>query len=113
LKAYYVERNRLFVVAKNFPATAIARAPFTSLARYAWHAYFMFRGQGTSGQFRERGVGIALAWFVLKAHLALFAQLRALSSKRRMIQKTAKLSPAEFLVLMREHSISARQVAAL
>ena len=113
LKAYYVERNRLFVVAKNFPATAIVRAPFTSLLRYAWHAYFMLRGQGTSGQFRERGVGIALAWFVLKAHLALLGQIRALGSKRRTIQKTAKLTTPEFLKLIREHSISARQVAAL
>jgi GT2 family glycosyltransferase len=113
LKAYYVERNRLFVVAKNFPASAVARAPFTSLVRYAWHAYFMLRGQGMSGHFRERGVGMALAWFVLKAHFALLAQIRALGSKRRMIQKTAKLTPTEFLVLMKEHSISARQVAAL
>jgi GT2 family glycosyltransferase len=34
LKAYYVERNRLFVLAKNFPARMLAAAPFVSLARY-------------------------------------------------------------------------------
>ena len=33
LKAYYVERNRLFVLAKNFPARMLAAAPFVSLAR--------------------------------------------------------------------------------
>jgi GT2 family glycosyltransferase len=113
LKAYYVERNRLFVVAKNFPASAIARAPFTSIARYAWHAYFMLRGEGRTAEFQERGGGLALVWFVAKAHLALLARMSSLISKRRTIRKSAKLTAPEFLMLLRQHSISARQVAAL
>jgi GT2 family glycosyltransferase len=113
LKAYYVERNRLFVVAKNFPAMAAVRAPFVSIARYAWHTWFLIRGEGTAGRFAQGGSGFALAWFVLKAHLALIASLGALLSKRRAIRRTARLSDSDFMALMRAHSISARQVAAL
>ena len=38
LKAYYVERNRLYTVIKNFPVPLLARAPWAALARYFWHA---------------------------------------------------------------------------
>src|SRR6202042_3030624 len=34
LKAYYVERNRLFVLVKNFPIGMLLAAPWISLARY-------------------------------------------------------------------------------
>ncbi len=44
LKAYYVERNRLFVLAKNFPARMLLAAPFVTLARYLWHALVPARG---------------------------------------------------------------------
>ena len=37
LKAFYVERNRLFVLARNFPARLLWKAPFSTLARYCWH----------------------------------------------------------------------------
>jgi hypothetical protein len=108
-----VERNRLFVVAKNFPASAMIRAPFASLARYLWHAYYMLRGRGSAGQYRRGGAGLMLVWFVLKAHLALFARYRALMAKRRAVQSLARLTAAEFQALLRQHSISPRQVASL
>jgi GT2 family glycosyltransferase len=113
LKAYYVERNRLFVIAKNFPPAALARAPFVSIARYLWHVYFLLRGRGTTGQFHHGGSGFALVWFVVKAHLALFGAMRNLMKKRHAIRSSAKLTASEFEALLRRHSIPARQVAAL
>ena len=113
LKAYYVERNRLFVVVKNFPASALWRVPFTSIARYGWHMYFLLRGQGTTGEFKHAGGGAALVWFVVKAHLVLLGRLGALRAKRRAVQATAKLTASDFSALLQQHSIPARQVAAL
>src|SRR5581483_2151554 len=55
LKAYYVERNRLFVLAKNFPASMLVRAPFVTLARYVWHFILMLRGRGSAARFRQEG----------------------------------------------------------
>jgi GT2 family glycosyltransferase len=114
LKAYYVERNRLFVLAKNFPARTLAAAPFVSLARYWWHSLFLLRGRGAAARFRLEG---ASAWrmpfYVLRAHIALLLHAPVLWRKRREIHRTARVTPAVYRRLLRSHSISARRVAEL
>src|SRR6185295_17757724 len=37
LKAYFVERNRLYTIVKNFPIGMLWAAPFASMLRYLWH----------------------------------------------------------------------------
>jgi GT2 family glycosyltransferase len=113
LKAYYVERNRLAVLVKNFPAALLWRAPFITIARYYWHLRFLLAGQGTAAQFSTGGSGLWLAWFVLRAHLSLLLRLPRLLRLRRDIRRKARLAAAEFSALLQEHSISAREVAAL
>jgi len=113
LKAYYVERNRLFVVAKNFPPAALVRVPFVEVARYLWHMYYLLRRRGTTGEFGHPASALVLAWFVLKSHLSLLAAIRVLIKKRRAIRSTAKITASEFEDLLRRYSIPARQVAAL
>ena len=60
LKAYYVERNRIFVAMKNFPAS------YADGAAAVWHACATWSmsarrlaGTGKSAQFRTEGGGIA------------------------------------------------------
>jgi len=114
LKAYLVERNRLFVIAKNFPAPALLRAPFAALARYAWHLLFLPRGRGAAAQFRrDGGSGWRLPWYVLRSHFALLAHGRRIWKQRREIRRKARLSSADFQRLLQLHSISPREVAAL
>jgi GT2 family glycosyltransferase len=114
LKAYYVERNRLFVMAKNFPASMLACAPLVALARYFWHAWYLAQGRGTAARFRADGHGGArMPWYVLRAHCALAAQAPQLWRERRQIRARARITPAVFRRLLRSHSISARKVAAL
>ncbi|MEN6535943.1 MAG: glycosyltransferase family 2 protein [Bryobacteraceae bacterium] len=114
LKAYYVERNRLFVLAKNFPAPAILRAPWVALARYFWHTLFLLGGRGSAARFREEGNnGLRLVWYVIRAHCALIRNLPALWKKRRAIRRGARIPAAEFLKLLQTHAISAREMAAL
>ena len=114
LKAYYVERNRLFVVAKNFPALMLWIVPFATLARYWWHVRSIALGRGTAAQFGREGNGrVRLAAIVLRAHWALARHARSLWRKRREIRRRAKLSPVEFARLLRAHSIGVRRVAEL
>jgi GT2 family glycosyltransferase len=114
LKAYLVERNRLFVVAKNFPAGMAAAAPFVSLARYCWHLLYLLAGRGSAARFRAEGnAGPRMAWYVLRAHLALLRNAGRLRSQRRAIRATARVTPAVFRHLLRGHSISARRIASL
>jgi GT2 family glycosyltransferase len=114
LKAYYVERNRLFVLAKNFPVRMLAAAPFVSLARYWWHVRFMLRGRGAAARFRLEGASVwRMPIYVLRAHGALLRNAPALWRKRREIRRTARLTPHIYRRLLRAHSISARRVAEL
>lgn len=114
VKAYYVERNRLFVLAKNFPGRLLLAAPLVSLARYFWHAWYILRGQGSAARFRAEGnAGPKMIWYVLRAHAALLANLRRLWRQRRDVRARARITPAIFRHLMRSHSISAKRVAGL
>ncbi len=114
MKAYYVERNRLFVLAKNFPARMLLAAPFATLARYLWHAGYLLRNTGAAARFRAGGnAGPRMAWYVIRAHASLLANARRLWAQRRAIRARARITPAVFRHLIRCHSISARRVAAL
>ncbi len=114
LKAYYVERNRLFLIAKTFPFSMLWKAPLVSLLRYTWHALSIFGGRGAASEFNKGGnPALLLPWYVLKAHAALISALPRLWARRRQIEATARISPAEFCRLAASHSISAREVAAL
>jgi GT2 family glycosyltransferase len=114
VKAYYVERNRLFVLVKNFPGRMLVAAPFVALARYFWHAWYILQGQGSAARFRAEGnAGPKMVWYVVRAHLALFANLGRLWRQRREIRARARITPAIFRRLMRSHAISARRMAEL
>jgi GT2 family glycosyltransferase len=114
LKAYYVERNRLFVLVKNFPARMLLRAPFASLARYCWHVLYLLRGEGSAARFRAGGhAGPKMLWYVARAHAALLLHAARLLRERRRIRAAARITPAVFRHLIHCHSISARRVAAL
>jgi GT2 family glycosyltransferase len=114
VKAYYVERNRLFVLAKNYPARMLAAAPFVSLARYWWHVRGMLLGRGAAARFRLEGSPAwRMAYYVLKAHTALLRHSPRLLRQRREIRRTALLNPRVYRNLLRSHSISARRLAEL
>ncbi len=114
LKAYYVERNRLFVLVKNFPGAMFLAAPFVTLARYWWHAWFLWQGRGSAARFRAEGnAGPRMVWYIVRAHVALIANLGRLWRQRREIRSRARITPAVFRHLLRCHAISTRRVAEL
>ncbi len=112
LKAYYVERNRLFLAVKNLPARDLLAAPFYSLARYFWHLVYALQGRGKAAEFQKEGnAGAQLPLYVLRAYLAVFARLPRLLRQRREVKR--RLTPVQFHRLIRRYSIGPRQVAAL
>jgi GT2 family glycosyltransferase len=114
LKAYYVERNRLYTVIKNFPFRMLALTKFYALARYFWHLVFMVTKTGKAAEFRETGhPSWMLPFLVLRAHASATMRLPYLLKERRRIFKSRKLTPEEFRRLLEEHSIPLRKVAEL
>lgn len=114
MKAYYVERNRLMVLIRNFPARVLWKAPWYSLCRYYWHLRAMRAGRGAAGQFAAGGGSAPrLAWLMVRAHLAVLGALPRLLGERASIRRRARISPAAFLGLLKQHSISPKEIAAL
>lgn len=113
-KAYYAERNRLFVAIRNFPARMLWAAPFVSLVRYAWHAALLLRAEGAAADYRREGrPALELIGLVGRAHWAAVRAWPHLWRARREIRASARISPQEFRRLALAHAITPRQVAAL
>lgn len=112
LKAYYVERNRLFVIFKNFPLLDLLLVPFYAMSRYFWHFAYALRGRGKAAQFqRQGGSFLRLPWYVIRGHLELLARFPEVWRQRRGMKR--RLTARQFRRLIRRHSISPRRVAAL
>jgi GT2 family glycosyltransferase len=114
LKALLVERNRLYLIVRNFPARLLLTAPFCSAIRYLWHVIYMLKGQGKAAEFaRTGGSGGSLPLMVLKAHWQMLRRLPQLLRERRAIRERSYLNDRQFGRLLASHSISPREVAAL
>lgn len=114
LKAYLVERNRLYVVAKNFPPRLLLRALAAAPVRYGWHVVSLLRGQGAAAAYRAEGhAAWRLVWFVLRAHACAALRAPSLWRKRCAVRRAARIPAREFAQLLANHAISLREVAAL
>jgi GT2 family glycosyltransferase len=114
LKAYYVERNRLYTVIKNFPFSMLALVKLYAFARYYWHLLFMLTQTGKAAEFREAGhTPWLLPFLVLRAHASALVSLPYLFRERRRIFKARRATSKEFRALLAGHSISVRKVAEL
>jgi GT2 family glycosyltransferase len=112
LKAFYVERNRLFLAVKNLPAPMLLIAPFYTLARYFWHVALALGGRGAAARFARDGNHPGrLLGCVVRAHMEMLRSLPSLWRRRREIKR--RLTPRQFRRLVRRHSIGPRQVALL
>jgi GT2 family glycosyltransferase len=112
LKAYYVERNRLFLIFKNFTWLELALVPFYGTARYFWHFVYALAGRGKAAEFQRAGGGLfRLPWYVVRSHIALLARLPEIFRQRRGMKR--RLTPKQFHRLIRRYFITGRQVAAL
>lgn len=112
LKAKYVERNRLWVAIKNFPASRLLLVPVVSLFRYAWQLRALRDNRGASAGFIRAGSSMSdLLGILWKAYLETALRLPALLRKRALCRRHRRISAAEFARLLDRHGISARDLA--
>jgi GT2 family glycosyltransferase len=111
-KAFYVERNRLFTVIKNFPLWTWPLVPLFSIFRYAMHLWGLGTGRGLAAEFSGGPQPWwKLAGIALRANVAAFGALPRMLAKRRLPSSRSRTSSWAFWRLLRRHSISAREVA--
>lgn len=112
LKAYYVERNRLWTVVKIFPLALWPLVPIYSLWRYLLHLWALLTGRGLAAEFTRDGEKWwRLVLIVGSAHAQALSHLPVLLAKRRRIQRSAKLGTWAFWKLLRRHYARASQIA--
>ncbi|MFQ5559068.1 MAG: glycosyltransferase family 2 protein [Nitrospinota bacterium] len=106
-KAYLVERNRQWVVLKNFPCACLLASPLYTLWRFAVQGYGVFSGKGTA----HKIVSGAGKGSILKNMLASYKDAILKFSKvfrdRLLIQKRRKISDRQLRALMKKNSVSA------
>jgi GT2 family glycosyltransferase len=112
LKAYYVERNRLWTVIKTFPVALWPLVPLYSSWRYALHLWALVTGRGLAAEFTRDGEKWwRLVLIVGSAHAHALSHLPALLAKRKHVRRGAKLGCRAFWKLLRRHYASASQIA--
>lgn len=111
LKAYLVERNRLYLVVKNFPFTDAVAAFVAAPLRYLFHVLALIGGRGKASEFASRGNPLWLPVMVARAHIAALLALPRLLRQREHIRRKARISKERFREAIYAHRVSLWKVA--
>ena len=108
LKAFLIERNRIWVAVKSFPLPILMVSPLFTLLRFAYHAYGAIFMVGSSGQFAAGSSRSKLIVMILKAYWSGLKHFPQMWASRRKIRRSAKLGDLAFLSLLMRHRIKLR-----
>ncbi len=108
LKAFLIERNRIWVAVKTFPPSLLLLSPFFTALRFAYHAYGSLFMVGSSGQYAAECSRPQLALMILKAYWSALKHLPAMWRSRRKIHRFARMTNRDFAALIRKHRITLR-----
>lgn len=111
LKAFYVERNRVWVLLRSFPAGLVATSPAWTALRLSLQLQGALSGRGAAGRLaRERSVP-GLAALTLRAWASALRGAPRVLRARRQDRRLRRLGDREFRRLLREFRLPARELA--
>jgi len=90
-KAFYVERNRVWIAIKYFPFILLFVSPYYTLKRFIFQAYGALTGQGAAGRFVQESSRGKLLLMLFKAYLSALKGLPKMWQKRREIWKLKRV----------------------
>jgi GT2 family glycosyltransferase len=108
LKAFLIERNRIWVAVKTFPPSLLLLSPFFTALRFAYHAYGSVFMIGSSGQYAAECSRSQLILMMLKAYWSGLKHMPDMWRSRRKIRRFARLTNRDFAALIRKHRITLR-----
>lgn len=111
LKAFYVERNRIWIAVKYFPLPDLIISPFYTILRLLLQAYGALSGKGAAGKFTEEFSKIDLLIILFKAYLSALKGLPSMLNKRSSIKKKSRINSMQFRRWLKIFSISASEIA--
>lgn len=111
LKAFLLERNRIWIVFRYFPIPMIVASFWYALLRYCVQAYGVVRGSGAGGRFVEQHSFFAVISVILKAYFHGMKGIGRAVRKRREMKTIRKVSDQEIYRWFRDFGIGVREVA--
>ena len=111
LKAFHVERNRIWIAVKYFPLDLLIYGQLYTLLRYFFQAYGALTGKGASGAFTTEHSRLGLLRVLGKVYVAAIKGLPKMLAKRKEIQKRRLISCRDIHTLMTLYGIGAREIA--
>jgi GT2 family glycosyltransferase len=109
LKAFHVERNRVFVLLKLFPTPLILMSPWHTALRLALQGWGGLTGRGAAGRLAEERSVLHLIGVTLRAWASAAAGMpRVLAERRRVVRR---LDTSGFRALLTRFRLSARELA--
>ena len=111
LKAFYVERNRLWITIKYFPLPLLLLSIFFTFYRYAFQAYGALTHQGAAGKFTQIYSPLKLVGILFKAYGSGFRYLPRMWKKRKMLRSLKKVSYGEIFSWFKRFGIKAREIS--
>jgi hypothetical protein len=111
LKAFYVERNRVLVLFRLFPVSLIVLSPAYTAVRLALQAWGALTGRGAAGRLAASTPKVQLAAIVLRAYASALRALPGILRERWRQRSRRRLRTSEFLRLLDEFRLRAREAA--
>ena len=111
MKAFLVERNRIWVAVKNFPISLLLFGQLFTFWRYVLQAYGALSGKGAAGRFTADFSKTELIKILIKVYLSLWKSLPLMLKKRRRIQKRKRIASGQVYRILKQFGISAKEIA--
>jgi GT2 family glycosyltransferase len=111
LKAFHVERNRVWVLVKLFPLRLVLLSPCYTALRLTLQAWGGLTGRGAAGRFAREASLLGLVFVGLRACLAALAGLPRVLRERATLRRKRRITTRAFLALLREFRLGARELA--
>lgn len=106
-----IERNRILLAVKHFPATLLWANGFYSAARVTAGAWAALRGKGEAGRFPGMAGKWKIAGALLRGTMQGLQMLPATLRKRRAMAPLRKLTPRQTRQLLFQHRISLKELS--
>ena len=110
-KAFWVERNRVWILIKYFPISMILTSPFYTLIRFIFQAYGAITNKGAAGRFVDEYSCRILLMVIMRAYVSAIRHIPEMWTKRKKIKKIAKAGRKEFTMWFRHFGIGVRELS--
>lgn len=110
-KAFQVERNRRWVIMKNYPWPYLILSPWYSIKRYLWQGYGILKGKGMASQFSQRNSLISGWMILIRSFYCAWVMFPVMRKERFRIQVKRKISSKEFGQLLNRFGVGVRTIA--